>query len=71
MFNLAERVPEVVLPSFASKVGLHPVSDVTKKGCDLLVAADERTMSGKGKKASEWGIQIISVEKFITFCTFG
>jgi len=59
------------LEALASKVGLHPVSDVTKKGCDLLVAADERTMSGKGKKASEWGIQIISVEKFITFCTFG
>lgn len=59
------------LEALASKVGLHPVASVTKKGCDLLVAADERTMSGKGKKASEWGIQIISVEKFITFCTFG
>lgn len=59
------------LEALASKVGLHPVASVTKKGCDLLVAADERTMSGKGKKAAEWGIQIISVEKFITFCTFG
>lgn len=59
------------LEALASKVGLHPVSDVTKKGCDLLVAADESTMSGKGKRAKDWGIQIISVEKFITFCTFG
>lgn len=59
------------LEALASKVGLHPVSAVTKKGCDLLVAADERSMSGKAKKASEWGIQIVSVEKFITFCTFG
>jgi DNA polymerase-3 subunit epsilon len=59
------------LEALASKVGLYPVADVTKKGCDLVVAADERTMSGKGKKAKDWGIQIISVEKFITFCTFG
>jgi DNA polymerase-3 subunit epsilon len=59
------------LEALASKVGLYPVSAVTKKGCDLLVAADERSMSGKAKKASEWGIQIVSVEKFITFCTFG
>ena len=59
------------LEALASKVGLHPVTAVTKKGCDLLVAADERSMSGKAKKAAEWGIQVISVEKFITFCTFG
>jgi hypothetical protein len=23
------------------------------------------------KKAKEWGIPVISVEKFITYCTFG
>jgi hypothetical protein len=28
-------------------------------------------MSGKAKKAKDWGIPVISVEKFITFCTFG
>ena len=59
------------LEALAAKVGLHPVSDVTKKGCDLLVAADTSTMSGKAKKAKEWGNPIISVEKFITYCTFG
>jgi len=36
-----------------------------------LVAADESTMSGKAKKAKEWGIPVISVEKFVTYCTFG
>ena len=41
------------LEALASKVGLHPVRDVTKKGCDILVAADESTMSGKAKKAKE------------------
>jgi DNA polymerase-3 subunit epsilon len=59
------------LETLAAKVGLHPVKDVTKKGCDILVAADEATMSGKAKKAKEWGIPVISVEKFITYCTFG
>lgn len=59
------------LEALAAKVGLHPVKDVTKKGCDILVAADESSMSGKAKKAKEWGIPVISVEKFITYCTFG
>lgn len=59
------------LETLAAKVGLHPVKDVTKKGCDILVAADEATMSGKAKKAKEWGIPVISVEKFVTYCTFG
>jgi DNA polymerase-3 subunit epsilon len=59
------------LEALAAKVGLHPVKDVTKKGCDILVAADEATMSGKAKKAKEWGIPVISVEKFVTYCTFG
>jgi DNA polymerase-3 subunit epsilon len=59
------------LEALAAKVGLNPVKDVTKKGCDILVAADEATMSGKAKKAKEWGIPVISVEKFVTYCTFG
>ena len=59
------------LEALAAKVGLHPVRDVTKNGCDLLVAADTSSMSGKAKKAKEWGIPVISVEKFITYCTFG
>ena len=59
------------LEALAAKVGLHPVGDVTKKGCDILVAADVSSMSGKAKKAKEWGIPVISIEKFITYCTFG
>ena len=61
----------VDLESMAAKVGLHPVNSVTKKGCDILVAADDSTMSGKAKKAREWGIEVITVDKFISFCTFG
>lgn len=59
------------LESLASKVGLHPVKDVTKKGCDVLVAADVTSMSGKAKKAKDWGIPVISVDKFVSYCTFG
>ena len=69
-FN-GEQISRADLEALAAKVGLHPVSSVTKKSCDVLVAADESSMSGKAKKAKEWGIPVISVEKFITFCTFG
>ena len=69
-FN-GEQISREDLEALAAKVGLHPVNDVTKRGCDVLVAADVSSMSGKSKKAKGWGIPIISVEKFITFCTFG
>lgn len=66
-----ESISRHDLEALASKVGLHPVKDVTKKGCDVLVAADETSMSGKAKKAKDWGIPVISVDKFISYCTFG
>lgn len=59
------------LEAMASKFGLFPVPSVTKKGCDVLVAADESSMSGKAQKAREWGILVLSVDKFVTLCTFG
>jgi DNA polymerase-3 subunit epsilon len=59
------------LEAMAARVGLSPVPSVTKKGCDILVAADEASMSGKAQKARDWGILVISVDKFITLCTFG
>lgn len=66
-----KQIARAELEAMASRVGLFPVAAVTKRGCDILVAADEATMSGKAQKAREWGIQVISVEKFITLCTFG
>ena len=53
------------LEAIASASGLQPVSGVTKKGCDLLVAADPSSMSGKAKKARDWGIPVISVKEFL------
>ena len=64
-------IHRIELEKMASRLGLFPVKDVTKKGCDILVAADIATMSGKAKKAKEWGITVISVDKFMSYCKHG
>lgn len=60
-----EELPRETLESYATKKSLIPVSSVTKKTCDLLVAADKSSMSGKTKKAREYGIPVISVAEFL------
>jgi DNA polymerase-3 subunit epsilon len=62
-----EQIPRAQLEALAAKSGLQPVNSVTKKGCDILVAADEASMSGKAKKAREWGIEVVSLGQFFTF----
>lgn len=37
----------------------------TKTGCDLLVAADPNSQSGKAAKARKFGIPIVSLEDFL------
>jgi DNA polymerase-3 subunit epsilon len=44
---------------------LQPVASVTKKTCDLLVAADPESGSGKAQKARQYGVAIMSVEQFL------
>jgi len=53
------------LEIMAAEAGYQPVGGVTKKGCDLLVAADPVSMSGKARKARSWGIPILDAA---TFC---
>jgi DNA polymerase-3 subunit epsilon len=53
------------LEAIAAKAGLQPVGDVTKKGCDLLVASDASSSSGKAQKARAFGIPIIGIQEFI------
>jgi DNA polymerase III subunit epsilon len=53
------------LEGIAKKRGLIPVDSVTKKGCDVVVAADVNSMSTKARKAKEWGIPVISVNDFL------
>jgi DNA polymerase-3 subunit epsilon len=69
--TLGNQIMRNDLEAMAAKIGLQPVGGVSKKGCDLVVAADVESMSGKAQKARDWGIQVISVEKFISYCTFG
>jgi DNA polymerase-3 subunit epsilon len=53
------------LESIALSRGLEIVSSVTKTSCDLLVASDKSSMSGKAKKARDYGISVISVSEFM------
>lgn len=45
---------------------LEPVTSVTKTACQLLVAADPASMSGKAKSAQKFGIPIASVADYLT-----
>lgn len=54
------------LKSIAANNGWQPVNDVTKKNCDLLVAADVWTASDKAVKARRYGTPIMSVSEFLT-----
>lgn len=60
-----QELPRETLEALASKAGHTPVSSVTKKTCDLLVAADKSSLSGKAKKARDYGIPVISVSEFL------
>lgn len=53
------------LTLLATGRGLVPVENVTKKGCDLLVAADPSTASGKAGKARNFGTPILAVDEFV------
>ena len=53
------------LEEFATRAGLQPVSGVSKKGCDLVVASDAATSSSKAVKARKYGIPILSVMDFL------
>ena len=53
-----------LLEKIAALAGLKSLKSVTKK-CDVLVAADPLSQSGKARTARERGIPIISIEDFI------
>jgi DNA polymerase-3 subunit epsilon len=54
-----------ILDRLAAQAGLQPVNTVTKKSCDLLVASDSSTTSGKARKARDYGIPVIDVLTFL------
>jgi DNA polymerase-3 subunit epsilon len=53
------------LEGMAAVAGLQPVSGVSLRSCDLLVAADTASSSGKARKARELGIPVMSTEDFL------
>ncbi len=57
--------PRSMLESLAAQAGLQPIRSVTKRGCDLLVAADTSSMSGKARKARQYGVAVMAGEDFI------
>ena len=60
-----EVISRVILEQRAVLAGLNPVSNVTKKGCDILVSADVASQSGKARKARSYDKPILSVEEFL------
>ncbi len=61
------ELPRERLEGVAAIAGFQPVSSVTKKGCDLVVAADPMSMSGKAKKARSYEIPVIGISEFVEF----
>jgi len=59
------RVGRTEVQAAAERAGLLPVENVTKKKCDLLVAADPSSQSGKARKAREYGCPVMSIEEFL------
>jgi NAD-dependent DNA ligase len=49
----------------AASKGFNVVDSVTKKGCDLVIAADVNSMSSKARAAKSWGIPVISAKEFL------
>ena len=58
-------VSRSLLEETAALTRMQPVGSVTKKNCDLLVAADPSSQSGKTRKARNYGIPVMTVEDFL------
>lgn len=60
------ELPRSELEAIAEGWSLVPSSNVSAKSCDLLVAADPWSRSGKAGKARRFGIPVASVPDFLT-----
>jgi DNA polymerase-3 subunit epsilon len=54
------------LEQIAASHGFQPVSSVSKKSCDLLVAADPESSSTKAQKARQYGVPVLSAAQFLS-----
>lgn len=64
-----EPIDRPELHEIAERHGLVPVTSVTQKKCDAVVAADASSMSGKAKKARDYGKPVFSVHDFLTWAS--
>lgn len=55
------------LKKLAEGAGMHVVEAVSKTRCDVLIAADASTMSGKAKTARDLGKPVYSTADFLTW----
>lgn len=55
------------LTALAEKHGLQTVETVTKKRCDALIAGEAGTMSGKGRKAADYGKPVFTANQFLAW----
>lgn len=60
-----QEVGREQLVDHARRLGLTPVSSVTKSRCQLLVAADVHSQSGKAGKARRFEIPIVDASTFL------
>lgn len=59
------EIDRASLEALAESAGMVCEKSVTKKRCNLLVAADPASSSGKARKARDYGIPVISVGEFL------
>lgn len=52
------------LEDHARRHGFEPVKSVTKKNCQLLVAADPASLSGKAQNAQKFGVPVASLNDY-------
>ena len=60
-----KKVPKAELEKLATDCGYSVVSTVTKSNCDVVVAVDPSSSSGKAKKAREYGKPVIAAQQFL------
>ncbi len=61
-----KKISRTELEYKATVARLVPVSSVTKRSCDILVAADPASQSGKARKARQYDIPIMDVVAFLS-----
>ena len=60
-----DKIPKSQLETMATNHGFRVVSNVTKAKCDVVVAVDPSSSSGKAKKAREYGKPVIAAQHFL------